>query len=187
MSKLIKLRDPYQPETCPHCNQTTTYLLPIDCGTVDILRAVARAIRVKGINIIHPRKEMEVDEKKYQCYDHMIANGKMTSNMVGNLSRPRFHGLIAHVKGEPGNYCLTSKGARFLKGDIVARFAIISKKDGHQIGYYMPEEYFVKIDDFKRSEDEYWEGIDFDIVDGRIVKDLEKKSEPEKVPQPQLI
>lgn len=174
MSNLRKLREEYKPERCNCCNQTTTYLLPVDRGTVDILRALAVAIYRKGINIIHPRKEIETSD--LIDYDLMIKEGMLTSNMVGNLSRPRFHGLIARVKDNPGNYCLTHKGAEFLKGKEIPRFAIISKTEGHQIGYHLPEEYTVTIKDFVKDED-YWEGITFDIVEGRIVKDLPIKKE----------
>lgn len=112
-------------------------------------------------------------------YDLMIKEGMLTSNQVGNLSRPRFHGLIAHVKDNPGNYCLTHKGAQFLKGQEIPRFAIISKSENHQIGYYMADEYTVTVRDFAKDE-EYWEGINFDIVEGRIVKDLPVKVAPEQ-------
>lgn len=171
MSNLTKPRIPYEPEKCQCCGQSTTYLLPVDRGTVDIVKAISVAIYRKGINVIHPRKEME---SKVSDYDLMIREGMLTSNQVGNLSRPRFHGLIAKVKGNPGNYCLTHKGAQFLKGMSIARFAIISKKEGHQIGYYMPEECQVNIRDFAKDE-QYWEGINFDIVEGHIVKDLPVK------------
>lgn len=174
MSNLRKLRQEYQSEKCSCCGQSLTYLLPVDRGTVDILRALAVAIYRKGINIVHPRKEMETSAT--MDYDLMIKEGLLTSNMVGNLSRPRFHGLIANVKDNPGNYCLTHKGAEFLKGKEIPRFAIISKKEGHQIGYHLPEEYVVNIKDFAKDED-YWEGISFDIVEGRIVKDLPAKKE----------
>lgn len=176
MSNLRKLRIQYQPEKCSCCHQTTTYLLPVDRGTVDIVRALAAAIFRKGINIVHPRKEMENKLTPGMDYDLMIKEGMLTSNQVGNLSRPRFHGLIARVKDNPGNYCLTTKGAQFLRGSDIPRFAIISKEKGHQIGYYMAEEYTVNIKDFAPDE-KYWEGINFDIVEGRIVKDLMEKSQ----------
>lgn len=164
MESLIK----YQPEVCTCCGQTTTYLLGIDRGTVDILKAISVAIQRKGINIIHPRKEMEVHGNV--DYQTMVSVGMLTSNHVGNLSRPRFHGLIARVRGEPGNYCMTTKGAQFLHDVDVPRFAIVSKAEGHQIGYYRPDEYRVTIKDF-RPDHEYWLGINYQIVDGRIVKD----------------
>jgi len=163
------MKTEYSPETCPCCSQTTTYLIPVDRGTVDIVKAIASAIRQKGINVIHPRKEME-NEK---CD---IALGCLTSNQVGNLTRPRCHGLIAKVKGNPGNYCLTTKGAKLLRGENIPRFAIMSKTEGHQVGYFRPEEATVNIRDFS-SDDAYWQGIDFEIQEGYIVKDLQKTNQ----------
>ena len=147
----------YDPEICQACGQSTTYLLLIDRGTVKIMKEIARFIGRKGINVVHPRKEMEGEY--------------LTSNDVGNLSRPRFHGLIARVREHKGNYCLTKKGAKFLRGESVPKCAIISKSEGHNIGYYEPTLLFCTIDDF-RNEDEYWEGINYDIVEGIIVRDI---------------
>lgn len=161
----------YQPEKCSCCGQTKTYVLAIDHGTVDIVKAVSVAIGRKGINCIHPRKEMEVSTATY--FDN-VRNGKLTSNQVGNLSRARFHGLIARIKNNPGNYCLTKKGAAFLRGEAIAKFAIISKAEKKQIGYWMPETYTCMVGDFKH-EVEYWQGINYDIVGGIIVLDVPKE------------
>ena len=158
----------YKPETCACCNQTTTYLIPIDRGTVEIVKSIANAVRRKGINIVHPRKEMEISSENHNLY----SDGFLTSNQVGNLSRPRMHGLIAKVKGNPGNYCLTRKGAQFLKGVEIPRFAIISKAEGHQIGYWQPETKTVNVRSFDKKGEAYWNGIDFEIQEGHIVTDL---------------
>ena len=175
MSNLIKLSEPYEPEVCEHCGQTITYLLPLDRGTVDIVKSIARAIRNKGINFIHPRKEMEFRLPAGGNYYEMIRAGMLTSNQVGNLSRPRFHGLIARIKDNPGNYCLTTKGAQFLKGREIPRFAIISKAEKKQVGYYKQFDYTAKVKDFATDED-YWEGINFNIVEGSIIKDVPVKA-----------
>lgn len=116
---------------------------------------------------------MEVSHDQLD-YFTMVREGKLTSNQVGNLSRPRFHGLIAKVKGKEmaGNYCLTSKGARFLKGEQIAKYAIISKEQKHQIGYYEDDVYFCTTKDFL-PDVEYWEGINFSIDAGQIVKDID--------------
>lgn len=173
----FKKQEQYIPEKCDCCNQTLTYLIPIDKGTVEILKAIARAILNKGINAIHPRKEMEVSNT--QNRDLMIKDGFLTSNMVGNLSRPRFHGLIAKVRWQPGNYCLTTKGAKFLKGSLVPRYAIRDKVTKRQIGYWLPEKYQVSIKDFSNDE-EYWEGIGFDIVSGHVIVDIIKDPKTQK-------
>lgn len=144
----------YVPDICPACKQSCTYLLGIDRGTVDILKAIARFISEKGINIVHPRKEME--------------GVYLTSNQVGNLSRARFHGLIAHVKGNKGNYLLTKKGGAFLHNDEIPRYAIISKAESCQVGYFAPETLTCRIGDYNEPG-EYWEGIDYDIEEGTVI------------------
>ena len=92
----------------------------------------------------------------------------LTSNQVGNLSRARSHGLIARIKENPGSYCLTKKGAAFLRGEEIPRFAIISKSEGHQIGYFEAEKHLVTVKDFT-SDTDYWEGINYDVSEGRVI------------------
>lgn len=151
----------YEPEKCECCGQTTTYILAIDRGTVEIVKKIALFIGNKGINAVHPRKELE---------------GKgLSSNQVGNLSRPRFHGLIAKVKGNAGNYLLTRKGAKFLRGEPIPKFAIISKAEGKQIGYFDPENEVCNVDEFFGGE--YWEGINYDIVEGNVIHRLDEPKE----------
>ena len=169
------MTEKYIPKRCSKCNQTETYLLPIDKGSADTLKAISVAIRNKGLNVIHPRKEMEIGPKT-ENHDLMVKDGYLTSGMVGNLSRPRFHGLIAKTGNQSGNYCLTTKGAEFLKGKPILKYAIISKKTGHQIGYWSDE--MVTIKDF--NDTVYWEGIDFSIVDGHIIKDIVKDPKTQK-------
>lgn len=149
----------YNPEMCECCGQSKTYLLAIDPGTVKILRAVARAIGIKGVNVVHAHKEL-------------LADGYITANERSNISRPRAHGLIAKVKGESmrGNYCLTKKGADFLRGARVPKYAIMSKAEGHQMGYFEPDEFSVTMTEVMRSE-EYWEGINYTIESGQVVYD----------------
>lgn len=151
----------YEPCVCEHCRQDTTYELGLDKGSALIVWKIAQFIRQKGINCVHPRKEMEGEG--------------MTSNEVGNLSRPRFHGLIAAKHDEPGNYVLTAKGAKFLRGEPVSRIAIVKKatvdEPAHNIGYHLPD---VMVCTFQElvSEARYWDALDFEIVEGRIVNDV---------------
>jgi hypothetical protein len=152
----------YTSEKCVNCGQTKTYLLKIDRGTIDIVKAIASAVRAKGINVVHPRKEME--------------GNYLSSNQVGNLSRPRFHGLIAKIRGNAGNYCLTTKGAQFLRGESIPRYAIVSKAEGHQIGYWdSGADAMCTIQEFNGGK--YWDGINYEIVAGRIVEDMPRKEE----------
>lgn len=145
----------YVPQRCENCNQTCTYLLALDAGTADIVKAIALFIKKKGINAVHPRKEME------GIY--------LTSNQVGNLSHARFHGLIAAIEGQKGNYCLTRKGLKFLNGEVVESYAIISKPLKRQIGYYLPEKFNCVIDDFNVKDKPYWEGIGYSIQEGQVI------------------
>ena len=154
----------FEPNKCECCGLTTNYLLAIDKGTIEILKAVSRAIGDKGINIVHANKEL-------------IEKGYLTPLQRGNMSRPRAHGLIAMVKGDgmKGNYLLTSKGAKFLRGEIrIPKYAIMNKVTSHQAGYFEAEEHTVGVNDY--MEGEYWEGIGYDIQQGRVVKDLKEGS-----------
>lgn len=145
----------YTPEKCECCGQSKTYILAVDKGTTDIVKAFARFIGKKGINVAHVAKEL-------------LAAGYLTANQRSNVARPRAHGLIARVKGEnmKGNYCLTSKGAAFLRGEKILKHAIMDKVTKHQIGYFGTETVSVKEFDGKG---EYWEGIGYDIQEGRVV------------------
>lgn len=158
----------YKPENCGHCGQTTTYVVPVDRGAAIIVKAMAAAVKRKGINVVHPGKEMEVPRKEWS-YARAVSEGVLPSNFIDNFSRVRFHGLIARVKGEPGNWCLTRKGAEFLKGVAVPQFAIRSKTEKRTIGYHEPERYMVTIYECAKAG-EMWEGINFDIDEGRVIK-----------------
>lgn len=149
--KVFIYNDGFEPSICDHCHQTTDYALAIDRGTVQIVKQIARFIGQKKINVVHPRDEME--------------GSLLTSNEVGNLTRARAHGLIAKVKGNPGNYCLTTKGADFLHGMPIQRTAIRSKVEHKTIGYTGDQ---VTINDFNQEND-YWEGVGYDIKEGHVV------------------
>ena len=164
-------------EPCPSCGQNTVYLLPLDRGTAIIVRAVASAIGIKGINLIHPTKEMEIPGKEWNL-DRAINNGQLTSTQIGNFTRARVHGLIARVEKHPGNWCLTTKGSKFLKGESVPRFAIIKKtrqgEGSHKEDYFEPAAYRTTFRELVRSS-ETWLSIDFEIQEGRIIKDIPPK------------
>lgn len=131
----------WAPDMCDHCGQSKTYLLGIDHGTYSITRKIADAISAKGVNAVHPRKE-----------------GVLNTTEWCNIARPRFHGLIARVRGESGVYCLTRKGAAFLRGGVVPRYAIVSKSEHKQIGYVEPEVLTITVQDLSSAP--YWEGAD---------------------------
>ena len=149
---------------CPCCGQKITYEISLDKGTADIMRAMAVAIKVKGENLIHPRNEME--GSKSASYEEMIQNGKITSNMTGNLSRARFHGLICKIKGMSGYYGLTTKGLSFLTGQKIPRTVIRSKVDKKIVGN-TPND-LVSIHELLGSSI-YWSGIDYTIREHKVV------------------
>ena len=172
----------FKARECGCCGQAETYALPVDWGTAIIVKAVARAIRIKGINVIHPTKEMEVPTKDW-TYQRAVNEGKLTSKQIGNFSRAKAHGLIARYKDEPGNWLLTSKGAAFLRGQAIPRLRVrtkhgVTQKLAPEDRYWMPEKYQVTIHEVLSRGSKYprWEGIDFDIVEGRIVVDLQEGS-----------
>lgn len=138
---------------CPHCGQSIIYYLSVDAGTVHIVKQIAKFIGQKGINAVHPRKEME--------------GTLLTSNEVGNLTRARAHGLIAKIEGNAGNYCLTYKGSEFLNGRPIHKTAIMDKVKKMKIGF-LEEDGWCKVSDFN-SPKEYWEGIGYDIKEGNVI------------------
>lgn len=152
----------YVPTVCGCCGQDTSYQLAMDRGSTLLVMRIAEFIGKKGINAVHPRKEME--------------GTFLTSNQVGNLSRPRFHGLIAATDGNPGNYCLTKKGAKFLHGGSIPQIAIVQKgtaiQGPHNIGYHMEEEYKVNLAGLLKDTD-MWVGIDYSIEEGHVINKLQ--------------
>lgn len=165
----------FQPKVCSCCGQTEEYLMTIDVGTCDILRAISAAIRRKGENCIHPKEDgMEIGKQQMKSmgYDRMVKEGYLTSTMIGNLSKARSQGLIAQVVGKTGYYCLTKKGAGFLKGEPIPKYAVMNKVTGHQTGYWHEYDAQVKLKDLIK-DGEYWE-IDFNILDRAVIFNLPK-------------
>lgn len=158
---------------CECCGQSTHYALKITRGTAIILKAFSVAIRRKGINMIHPTKEMEVLRSEWN-YERAVSEGVLTSTQIGNMSTAGRHGLIVKSKENTGNWVLTSKGSAFLHGDPIPRIALISKSakgkgmGSHKDEYYMPEDHQCTIHDFTKK-DPMWEGINYEIVEGHIV------------------
>lgn len=151
---------------CEACGQTTTYDLELNPGSVNILKVMAQYIERKGINAVHPRKEVE-------------GHG-LSSNEVGNLSRIRFHGLVAKIEGETGNYCLTSKGLDFLNGAPIPTIAIVKKGTdkvpAHTIGY---GEGVASIEEYGTGWETYWTVNGYEVREGRVIKTPPVKSNPE--------
>lgn len=144
----------FQHQVCPYCHQRLTYELAIDRGTVETLKTIASYIKKKGINAVHLTKELQ---------------GKgLTAYQIGNVSRLRFHGLIAKIKGEAGNYCLTRKGIAFLEGREIPKIAFIQKSQaGHGAKLLEYGDEMCTIRDFATGQ--YWEGIGYEIKEGRVL------------------
>lgn len=122
------------PEVCQHCGMTTTYRVGLDKCAALIVLDILKRVSEKGINQVHPARELNWTKQ----------NGKQW--YLTNLSVPRFHGLIAYTGDEKsGFYCLTRKAGKFLRNELIPRYAIVSKAEGHQIGYWNPEKYQVSI------------------------------------------
>lgn len=91
---------------CPHCGASMKmYWHRMTPHLAKTLVKIYTAISSKGENKIHPHKEMELSTS-----EHM------------NMTKLRFHGLIAKVKEkgevERGYWLITRKGAEFLKGEV---------------------------------------------------------------------
>jgi len=135
----------YKPETCAHCRQTTTYILGLDRGSFLILRKLLAGVIAKGRNEIHPTKDIEYSTKEKW--------------LPSNVARPRKHGLIAFIDGKKGYYALTRKAGKFLRGQPIPRYAIISKSENRTLGYFEPEMHQVTARELMRSDEiPYWEG-----------------------------
>lgn len=137
----------YQPTTCPHCGQTTTYSSSINKGLVYTLVALLAAVKSKANrgeakpNDIHLRNEIEIsneEAKKAGGIQFVAYQGRMTHSMIDNIRHLRGHGLVAFSgdKGA-GRFLVTKKGANFLRGKYpIKKTAILSTVDGNTAGYY---------------------------------------------------
>jgi hypothetical protein len=134
----------FRPEKCAHCNQTTTYLLGLDRGSFLILRKLLAGVIAKGVNEIHPTRDLVYSAKEKW--------------LPSNVARPRKHGLIAFTD-KKGYYALTRKAGKLLRGQSIPRYAVISKSENRTLGYFEPEMYQVTARELLRSDEiPYWEG-----------------------------
>lgn len=148
----------FTPEICERCGQSTEYVISLDKGTAHIILAIAAGIRRKGENKIHLLNEMGVKGPQsagYPDYETMVYDGKMTFRMTANVPRARIHGLVAFVKEGSGEYLLTAKGAKFLRGYPVQRTAIIDKRTHANKGYRV-EDGTVSLRELLAEESHWW-------------------------------
>jgi hypothetical protein len=125
---------------CSQCGaRMKSYWHAITPGLVKMLVKIYSAIASKGENKIHPHKEMELTTT-----EHM------------NMTKLRFHGLIAKCKEEGevqrGFWLITHRGVEFLKGEIQIPSRVQTFRDkvtGH-------DERLVTVTDVMKSTP-YWE------------------------------
>ncbi len=140
-NKLPKYKSP----VCTNCGQTTHYSLSLDMGSAYIMIAIFNRVRIKRINHVHVAREMVIGKNTFPTLRQMVESGRMTTRMLGNITRCRMHGLIAFAgkKRYGGEFLITPKGARFLRGEVIPRTAIIAKRnqgdDRSNVGYHFPE------------------------------------------------
>lgn len=83
---------------------------------------------------------MIVDERTFPNYRTMVAAGKMTYKMEGNMTILHRHGLAAMADDEAGVWIMTQKAGDFLfRNEAIPRVAIIDKTTGHK-AYYLDEQ-----------------------------------------------
>lgn len=142
---------------CGACGQRLGYKSSMSKGIVAVLKLVMQKVEEKGLNVVHIEKEMV-----------------QTSILTGNQGRNATHmvrlGLLAHIDGETGNYCLTRKAMEFLNGDPVPKWVEVSKRrEGEGSRTVAHSDETCVVSDFA-GKNEYWEVPGFEIKEGRIIK-----------------
>jgi len=118
-------------QVCPHCQQTIVARKEsLTKGIIRSLLKCAKTIEKKGLNKIHPRKELKLSISEYN-----------------NFQKLRYHGLIAK-QDESGFWVITTKGYRFISGKIVtAKYVEVFNNE--IVGY---SEDLITIADLLKSE-----------------------------------
>ena len=105
MSKKAEIK-----EICQGCGrEMAAYEISITPGIMNALRKLIRSVREKGVNEVH-----------------LVKDTKLTHNEINNITRLRFHGLVAKCyegtgeekKRKSGYWLVTKRAADFIKGDI---------------------------------------------------------------------
>lgn len=145
-------------KSCTSCGQSVDYDLSLDRGSALIVLAIYNAVRIKGENRVHLTNEMECRAEDFGSYREMISEGKMTSNMADNVLRAKYHGLVAQVDGGGrGEYLITPKGARFLRGERLPRVAVIDKTTHSKKAYWNEAEDTVTFGELLKKETPFWD------------------------------
>ena len=141
-------------EICQGCGrEMAAYEISITPGIMNALRKLIRSVREKGINEVH-----------------LVKDTKLTHNEINNITRLRFHGLVAKCyetdatgekKRKSGYWLVTKRAADFIKGEIelpvsvtVFNDRIVSKSETMvTIAEVMKSEpYFDTIEDIRYHE-----------------------------------
>ena len=98
-------------EICNGCGrEMAAYEISLTPGIMNALRKLIRAVREKGVNEIH-----------------LVKDSNLTHNEINNITRLRFHGLVAKCyesseagekKRKSGYWLVTKRAAQFIKGEI---------------------------------------------------------------------
>lgn len=141
-------------EICNGCGrEMAAYEISLTPGIMNALRKLIRAVREKGVNEIH-----------------LVKDSNLTHNEINNITRLRFHGLVAKCyesteagekKRKSGYWLVTKRAADFIKGEIqlpvsvtVFNDRIVSKSETYvSIGEVMKSiPYFDTIEDINYHE-----------------------------------
>lgn len=132
------------------------YRSGVSRGTVKVLKMIFKKVAEKDTNAIHIEKEL-------------VQRGFLTGNEGRNCTHMVRLGPIAHVEGEPGNYCLTRKGVDFLNGNPIPKYVTVAKRtESHGSRTVTHSEETCVIQDFNKAG-EYWEVPGFEIKEGRVI------------------
>ena len=99
-------------EICQGCGrEMAAYEISITPGIMNALRKLIRSVREKGVNEVH-----------------LVKDTRLTHNEINNITRLRFHGLVAKCyetdaagvkKRKSGYWLVTKRAADFIKGEVV--------------------------------------------------------------------
>ena len=153
---------------CPHCGASMKmYWHRLSPGMVSALVKVKRAVLAKGENRIHTDKDMRGDMA-------------LTRLEWSNLTKLRFHGLVAKYRSEGGHdrgyWLLTRRGNQFLLGKAQIPHKVQTFRN--KITAYSP--LYVTISDVLKCTP-YWDSIDdvtFSYADVTDVTDANNQPLP---------
>jgi hypothetical protein len=89
-------------ERCPYCQANLKkFYHTLTPGIVSVLIAAIQFVHGAGRNEFHLQNDLH-----------------LSVNQFCNVTKLRFHALIAKVDGKPGYWCITKRGGMFLRGEI---------------------------------------------------------------------